>query len=74
MVLGQIIAIVALIMVAGFLAMAFKYLFPFLFSPQKKGDIAALLLFLLFIFVAIALVLTSFDEIKAAWAMFFLGD
>lgn len=71
MVLGQIIAIVALIMVAGLLAMAFKYLFPFLFSPQKKSDIAALLLSLLFIFVAIALVVTSFDEIKAAWAMFF---
>lgn len=71
MVLGQIIAIVALIMVAGLLAMAFKYLFPFLLSPQKKSDIAALLLFLLFIFVAIALVVTSLDEIKAAWAMFF---
>lgn len=71
MILEKIIAIIALIMAAGLLAMAFKYLFHFLFSPQKKSDIVALLLFLLFIFVAIALVVTSFDEIKAAWAMFF---
>lgn len=74
MILGQIIAIIALIMAIGLSAMAFKYLFPFLFSPQKKSDIGSLLLFLLFIFVAIALVVTSFDEIKVAWAMFFLGD
>ena len=62
MILEKIIAIIDLILAVAFFGIAFKY-----FPPQKKNDI---FFFLSFILITIALVVTSFDEIKAAWQWF----